>query len=904
MYRHSGEKSMKKRLKMSISALFLALAVAVTQIPAEQVTADNTGAVSKDTEFQMNGTVLVKYTGTAKLVAVPASVTAIAEEAFADNTTMEILQFKGNKVETIAYRAFAGCTGIQEVRLPDSLQELGSGAFSNCTSLQKVSAGGELCKLGIGPFAGCTALREIIIAKENKSFIVSDGCLYDSDKKKLYLLLPGREKESYTMPATVTDIAEYALWGCDNVKGISLSSNLKKIPDYAFSNCKSLTGITIPYSVKIIGVKAFSDCVNLESVIIPASVTAIDDTAFDGCGKLKISAEEGTAAYKYYELWKWKNQAEYEDTGSTGEEEDVTDKDEQEQEPATEGAVMGSTVVVGNRAVVLIDNSSPTVYESMGQPSSGSVSAGEALVSGGEGKGFEIPKYKVAFEHILADQAFYQSREVGEYEMPDNITEIGEFTFARSNLSTANIPNGVTAIGYGAFYHCDYLREVHIPASVTYIAPKAFSETLWLESWLSEDGAEEYLIAGNGILLAYRGKGGKLVLPDTVKRIAPEAFAGNEMIVSVELPDTVIEIGEDAFNGCRNLKLVTGGANVRIIRDRAFYGCPLESAHVWENVEHLGLSCFDFSDTTLSASNKVVVFDSTEKLPASSYEITAERLSNERARSMILGDTLFAIVDKEVKAEELTDTVLASNAYGFKGIVAYISSRDKGIVTCLATTYTEQEFADAYIPEFIMIDGRSYQVTGSENITVFGRHRDYPEGSIDVRNESTELSGEKISASLEGNTGAYYLTVSDSEDAYAAINAGYKAVYRENLSESAVCADISLVDKKTGVPITKTGNQMLSITLSLPDKVSEGSLRVLTTDRNGQLENLAYTKDGDTITFETNHLSAFAFVRAGSNAQGQLDQSPDTGDFIHPKWFLAAGLFSMAIAVLFIRKKK
>ncbi len=891
---------------MSVSALFLALAVAVTQIPAEQVAADNTAAVSKDTEFQMNGTTLIKYTGTAKLVAVPASVTAIAAEAFADNTTMEILQFKGNKVESIAYRAFAGCTGIKEVRLPDSLQVLDNGAFSNCTGLQKVSIGEELYKLGIGPFAGCTSLREIVIAKENTDFVMDDGCLYDSDKTKLYLLLPGREKESYTMPSSVTDIAEYALWGCDNVKGISLSSNLKKIPDYAFANCKSLTGITIPYSVKTIGVKAFSDCVNLESVIIPPSVAAIDDTAFDGCSKLKISAEEGTAAYKYYELWKWKNQAEYEDTGSTGEE-DVSggDAEEPEQEQTTEGNVMGSTYVVGNRAVVLIDNSSPMVYESAGQPTAGNVSAGDLLVNDGDGKDWGIPKYKVAFSHILADQAFYKSREVAEYEIPEGITEIGEFTFARSNITTANIPNGVTGIGYGAFYHCDYLRQVYIPSSVIYIAPKAFSETLWLESWLSETGTEEYLIVGNGILLAYRGDGGNLVLPDTVKRIGPEVFAGNETIVSVTLPETVIEIGEDAFNGCKNLKTVTGGSSVRVIRDRAFYGCPLETAHVWENVEHLGLNSFCFSDTPLSVSNKVVVFDSGEQLPAPSYELTAERLSNEEARGMLLGDTLFAIVDKNVKAGELADTVLAADAYGFKGIVAYISSHDKGIVTCIATTYTEEEFANAYIPEYITVDGKSYQVTGSENITVFGKDTDFPIGSIDVRNESTVLSDAEISAALEGNSGSYYLAVSDSEDAYAAVNAGYDAVYRETLPENALCVDISLIDRKTGVPITKTGSQMLAITLTLPETVLSGSLRILTTDRNGQLENLSYTRDGDKVTFETNHLSAFAFVRAGGTiAQGQLDKSPDTGDSIHPKWFLSAGFFSMAIAVLFIKKRK
>lgn len=907
---------MKKALKISVSILLLALAFAVTQIPAEPVEADS-ASVSNDADFQMNGTVLVKYTGTAKTVSVPASVTEIGAEAFADNTTMETLNFKGERVESIGYHAFAGCTGLKEVQIPDSVQEIGNGAFSNCTSLGKAEFGKSMHNLGIGVFAGCSALNQITVSKENVYFTVDDDCLYDAEKSKLYLVLPGREKDNYTMPATVTDIAEYAFWGNPNIKSISLSSNLKQIPDYAFSNCKGLTGITIPYSVSSIGIKAFSDCVNLETVVIPSVVASIHDTAFDGCVKLKISAEEGTAAYKYYQVWKNRNQAEYEDTGNAGDEpsevtpgENAGNADSGDED----GTLMGSTYVVGNHAVVFIDNTSPNVYGD----DSGSTAGPDALVNDVLSKGTEIPKYTVAFDSILSDQAYYRSHDMTGYRMPDGITEIGEFSFARSNLSEAVIPDGVTTIGYGAFYHCDYLAKVKIPSSVTYIAPKAFAESMWLNNWLAGNGSDEYLIVGNGILLAYRGEGGNLTLPDTVKRIAPEAFAGNPTILSVNLPDSVIEIGEDAFLDCKNLYTVSGGKNVKVIRDRAFKGCPLASAHVWEKVEYLGLMCFDFADTSFGSSNKVVVFDGKESLPKPCYEETAGRLSNEQARGMILGDATFAIVPKGVKPEMLSDTVLASDVYGFKGIIAYISSRDQGIVTCLATTYTEEEFASVYIPEYITIDGKSYQVTGEENITVFGNEKFYETGSISVENNSKSLSGPS-SAELEGNTGTFYLRISDSEDAYETLNTGYEAVYRESLPENLLCVDISLVDRKTGVPITRMGNQTLRITVTLPDTLAKGSLRILTADRNGQLENVSYTKDGNRVTFDTTHLSSFAFCNVGRDSiyaegdvsggnavlsGGRMDDSPDTGDSVHPKWFLAAGLASMALALLFVRKKK
>lgn len=906
---------MKKLLKISLSVLLLALAFAVTQIPAESVTAD-TASVSTDADFQMNGTILVKYTGTAKTVSVPASVETIGEEAFAEHTEIETIQFKGNKVTDVLYRAFAGCNGIREIKLPDSVEELGNGVFSDCTSLKKVEFGIGLHKLGIGPFANCLSLETLTIPKNNTSFTMDDSCLYDKDKTIIYLMLPTRKKEAYTMPSTITDIAEYAFWDCENLKGISLSSNLKEIPDYSFANCKSLKGITISYSVNNIGLKAFSDCVNLVTVDIPASVSFIHDTAFDGCSKIVISAEEGTAAYQYYQKLKEKNQAEYEDASRVVQTE--TEKDNESEDGTTNdnetetGNVLASTYVVGNQAVFFIDNSDQAVYGTVNQTDSVSGSSTESLIKDGFTKGTDIPKYKVAFDSIISDFAFYQGRDIAIYDFSEGITEIGEFAFARSNLSQVQIPSGVTTIGYGAFYHCDSLREVSIPSSVVYIAPEAFAKSVWLNNWKKGIGTEEYLIVGDGILLAYRGNGGDIEIPDTVKRIGPQAFSDNNSILSVVLPDSVIEIGEDAFHNCKNLTTVTGGNHVRIIRDRAFSGCNLDSAHIGENVEYIGLASFDFSEANVGEASKVVVFDHKEQLPKPCYELTAERLSNESARRFLLGDTVFAIVDKQIKVQDLKGTVLDVNGNGLKGVIAYISSHEKGIITCLATTLTEEEFLSTYIPEYITVDGKTYQVTGKENITVFGQEKQVTEENILVDNNSSVLS-DVHDVLLEGNTGSYSLMVEDSEDAYEKINKGYEEVYRETLPENTVCVQINLIDNKTDVPITKTGKQILKMTVELPDYISNGSVRILTVDRNGQLENIPYTREDHEFTFSLNHLSPFAFINvnngnsvfAEKEVNGySMDASPDTGDRIHPKWILSLGLACMSIVVLFIKKKQ
>ena len=65
---------MRKKIRKSIGALLMAIGIAVTQIPVADVEAVETASAS---DFQMNGTTLVKYTGTAENVSISNSVEKI-----------------------------------------------------------------------------------------------------------------------------------------------------------------------------------------------------------------------------------------------------------------------------------------------------------------------------------------------------------------------------------------------------------------------------------------------------------------------------------------------------------------------------------------------------------------------------------------------------------------------------------------------------------------------------------------------------------------------------------------------------------------------------------------------------------------------------------------------------------
>ena len=474
-----------------IGALLLVTAILVTQIPTIE-----TGA-APNSDFQIDKTKLVKYTGTATSVSIPDTIKTIGAEAFAGNTNLTSISI-GKNVTEIEYGAFKDCSYLSNVSLPDSLITLGNAVFSNNTSLKKIVLPKNLKNLGSGVFAGCDNLTTIEVAKDNPNFIFEKNALYDKEKTILYCFTEGAKSTSYSMPDSVVDVDEYAFWGNDSLKEILFSTNLKEIPAFAFSNCRNLLAVSIPYSVKSIDSKAFENCINLQKVMLPASVSYIHTTAFDGCPKLVISSDSGSVAHTFYENWKITNQTEVSseneknDTvvdsggntyivGSNGKLEkvesgsnaatssgsnsalnDPSNVDYVPQfDPITiqEEGILGKTMIVGSNAVVIMDSPQMNIVDGITtEEIPGDKEPDNTTQIADNRKEDTLPEEAIIDNHIT-NYAYYGDTDLYTYTIPSNITQIGDFAFARSNLKSINIPKGVTTIGYAAFYHCDNLTE-------------------------------------------------------------------------------------------------------------------------------------------------------------------------------------------------------------------------------------------------------------------------------------------------------------------------------------------------------------------------------------------------------------------------------------------------------------
>lgn len=462
--------------------------------------------------------------------------------------------------------------------------------------------------------------------------------------------------ELVVMPNSVRQIESYAFWGCDNLDTVVLGKGLSEIGDYAFTKCTGLQQISVPSTVTSIGIEAFKDCANLTDVTIPPETVNIHETAFDGCVKLTIHYEEGSAAEEYaaafYERQKempgyqkpsnsfWASIVQEIMATQTPEPEEPSPSEEPaEPEPLPAepvGALLGSTQIVGNQAVVFMDNTRPQVFGAGAGAGSAqgtdSASSGEAGTDSTEGSGAQdggIPKYRIVDGHTVADQAHYRNANLGDLTLADGIVEIGQFAFSRSSLTGIALPQGLEQIDYGAFYHCTQLGDVTLPDSVMCVEPKAFEHSLWVDGFLADGNPEDgegsaetgdFLVSG-GVLVAYRGNSKEVAVPEGVRVIAAEAFQGHEEIESVSFPDSLLVVGEGAFEGCTNLSQISFGKNVQEVKDRAFLGNTMQEISVPVSLEKVGLKAFG---------NAVIAYEGREA--EYTYETSATRLANEAYR--------------------------------------------------------------------------------------------------------------------------------------------------------------------------------------------------------------------------------------------------------------------------------
>ena len=136
--------------------------------------------------------------------------------------------------------------------------------------------------------------------------------------------------------------------------------------------------------------------------------------------------------------------------------------------------------------------------------------------------------------------------EVKELDIPNDITEIGDYAFAGGeSFTSVKIPSSVQIIKSQAFSGCSNLKKA-IFDSVGSLCSITFSDRQ--ANPLNE---AHHLFVGDKTQ-----EENTIIIPNDVTVISKGAFAGCSEITRVKIHNNVTTIGDDAFYGCNNLYIV------------------------------------------------------------------------------------------------------------------------------------------------------------------------------------------------------------------------------------------------------------------------------------------------------------------------------------------------------------
>lgn len=216
-----------------------------------------------------------------KEVILPQTMTAIGEMAFQSCTNLSVITLPEGITE-ITTGLFNHCTSLTEITIPSTVITIAGNAFRD-TGLKNVVIPASVQEISSNSFLLCANLEKIEVAEGNSYFASIDGALYNKDITTL-LSFPYTRTEEFVMPSTVTEISGAVFMGNTKLSGIQFSDNLKKIGEGAFQSSTGITDIKLPESLEEIGSTAFFLASSIQNIQLPNKDITLGTNAFSGTG--------------------------------------------------------------------------------------------------------------------------------------------------------------------------------------------------------------------------------------------------------------------------------------------------------------------------------------------------------------------------------------------------------------------------------------------------------------------------------------------------------------------------------------------------------------------------------------------------------------------------------------------
>lgn len=469
-------------------------------------------------------------------VYIPAGVETIGDYAFGDCTALETVTFvKEGDLTSIGWGAFRFAP-VKELILPDKLETIGYQCFVGCSSLSSISIGANLKSVGDDAFASCDLINTVSIT-DLEAWCTVEFADYDSNPLWYShdLKVNGEPLTELVVPESVTRLGSYTFAGLTTLTKATLHGGITEIGDGAFMGCTSLASVNIPDGITKIGDETFRECpipsviipdtvitigssafyynTAVTAITIPASVTELGGYAFGDCSKLgEVTFAEGSkltliggSAFSYCPIVEIEIPDGVTEIGASAfnscrslTKVEIPSSVTTIQHSAFSNCSSLVTVVIPSGVTtmgydVFYGCTGLTVYAEIASAPEGWNtnwnSSDCTVIWNACGKNDE-------YEWLVGADGLVITGYVGsdtEISIPASINgasvvEIGEAAFEGSNITSVTIQNGITKIGVSAFSGCSSLKTVNLPDSVTTIGMCAFMGCSSLETiFISEN---------------------------------------------------------------------------------------------------------------------------------------------------------------------------------------------------------------------------------------------------------------------------------------------------------------------------------------------------------------------------------------------------------------------------------
>ena len=255
------------------------------EIPSEVYYDGNAYTVNEisDNAFANNGITSLVIPGTVKRIGI---------NTFYRCPLTELILEEG--VQLIDGGAFAGCQQLTSLTLPSSITTICDVAFSGCQSLKSVYIKGAT-DIGATSFQYCSALEKVILGKEVRKITyrafpncpkITEVIIEDGDTPLTCSndsFVDAPISNMYIGRSLTSEIPSHHK---NTLESVTIGPRVTYIVAGMFSNCKKLTNVVIPNSVTTIHNYAFEDCTGLKELVIGDGVETIGRSAFSGCTAL------------------------------------------------------------------------------------------------------------------------------------------------------------------------------------------------------------------------------------------------------------------------------------------------------------------------------------------------------------------------------------------------------------------------------------------------------------------------------------------------------------------------------------------------------------------------------------------------------------------------------------------